>query len=214
MGILFDKHITSAPNQVCSNIFEGFFSPQDFTSIAYTTSKDYVRMYWDKFQEYARAYRVSHQKPLNQSVNGNIFEYIIQTLLIRENILPFYSQATMSFIPAIEFDIILYSEDDYGVMPYLLSLKTSFRERWKQADLEAEALKKVHRRAKCYLLTMETDDAQSVKEKIAIGEAFAIDDAIDCNSDDLDNLIAELNTKTFIESLPTIRAVKSGHFIQ
>ena len=205
MGILYNYNLTTAPNQKSSDIFERLFSPKDFTNIPFTTPKDYVKQYWDAYQALGAQ---------GNSVNGNIFEYIIETLLIRSGVLPFYTQARMSFVPAIEFDIILYSEDANGSIPYLLSLKTSFRERWKQADLEAEALKNVHRRAKCYLLTITPKDAQDVKNRISTGEAVAIDDAIDCTSDDINTLITNLQAIHFIESIPNIRAVNGGHFIQ
>ena len=205
MGILYQHKLTTKPNQTSSGIFESLFLPNDFTNIPFTTPKDYVNQYWD-------AYLASGSH--DNSVNGHVFEYIIETLLIRTGVLPFYTQAIMSFVPAIKYDVMLYSEDSKGSVPYLLSLKTSFRERWKQADLEAEALKNVHRRAKCFLLTISSEDARDVKDKIASGEAFAIDDAIDCTSDDINSLIAKLQAIHFIESIPNIQAVNGGHFIQ
>lgn len=202
MGILRNYNLVSGRNSVSANVFEGLFSPQDFSNIVYSTPKDYVNLYWNSFKA---------SGTYDNAVNGKVFEFIIETLLIRSNILPFYTQAKMAFVPAIDFDIMLYSEDG---IPYLLSLKTSFRERWKQADLEAEALKNVHRRAKCYLLTITPSDAQDVKNRIVSGEAIAIDDAIDCKSDDIDSLISDLQAINFIESLPVISAVKSGRLIQ
>lgn len=204
MGILFQHNLTSAPNQVASDIFERLLLPYDFTNILYTSPKDYVIKYWNAYKN------LGNQKNV---VNGKIFEYIIETLLIRSGVLPFYTQAKMSFVPAIEYDIILYTEDANGPTPYLLSLKTSFRERWKQADLEAEALKNVHRRAKCFLLTITPRDAQDVKNKILSGDAVAIDDAIDCTSDNINDLIADLQSIHFIQSMPNISAVNNGSLI-
>ncbi|MDE7137830.1 MAG: hypothetical protein K2O29_05155 [Ruminococcus sp.] len=44
-------------------------------------------------------------------------------------------------MPNVDFDIILYTQEQY---PIALSLKTSVRERYKQADLEGVALKNMY----------------------------------------------------------------------
>ena len=47
-----------------------------------------------------------------------------------------------------------------------------WRERYKQADLEAIALKYVHRKALSYLVTLEANEAKSVKAKIKSGRRY------------------------------------------
>lgn len=200
MGILVNNHLCSGSSKLKgAPIFESLFSPQDFTTIVYSDPKDYVTKYWTAYK--ALGYR-------NNSLNGQIFEFIIETLLIREGIVPFYTQAEMSFIPAVKYDVILYSRDKIGVKPYSLSLKTSCRERWKQADLEAEALKKVHRRAMCYLLTISAKEAKNVQAKIRSSKAFALDRVVDCLSDDINVLCKELRSVQFDynEDLPVIKS--------
>jgi hypothetical protein len=49
--------------------------------------------------------------------------------------------------------------------PICISAKTSLRERYKQADFEAIALKYVHRKALSFLVTLEENEAKSVKAK-------------------------------------------------
>ena len=129
-------------------------------------------------------------------INGAFFEHIIYTLLYRENILPFYTQVKVAFVPNIEFDTILYSKSS----PICLSLKTSLRERYKQADLEAIALKYVHRKAQSYLLTLSSSEALLIKNKIEDGQVIGLDNVIDCNSDEIDDLIKKLKKKVFTES--------------
>ena len=123
------------------------------------------------------------------------------TLLYREGIVPFYTQAHVTFVPSIDFDVILYKEDQYGHIPYCLSLKTSLRERWKQADLEGEALKKVHRRAKCYLLCLHEDETKRINQKIVSGEAVGIDEVVYCLTDRFDSFIDELKSATYRRSI-------------
>ena len=65
----------------------------------------------------------------------------------------------MEFVPLANFDLVVYTEERG---PVVLSLKTSIRERYKQAEFEAQAMKDVHRRAKNFLVTMEKDEAVSL----------------------------------------------------
>lgn len=159
----------------------------DFRTIAYSTPHEYVQKYWN-------AYQACSGK--NASVNGKIFELIIETLLYREGILPYYIQAKAAFVPNVDFDVLLYAESE----PVCLSIKTSLRERYKQADLEAVALKYVHRKALCFLLTLEKNEADSVAEKIQNSEVLGLDGMIYCLSDEFDCLVARLKQKTFSES--------------
>ena len=188
MGILKKKCIVSSNNK-SSKIFEALFEETDFLHVNYSSPKEYVQMYWEKYRNTTES---------NNSLNGNIFEIIINTLLYREGLLPFYTQAKVAFVPNIEYDTLLYTPS----RPISLSLKTSLRERYKQADLEAIALKYVHRQAKCYLLTLNTSEANDNKEKIRKGAIIGLDRIIDCNSDDINDLIAELHSieKDFCES--------------
>ena len=159
----------------------------DFRTIEYSVPHEYVQKYWD-------AYQACSNK--NASVNGKIFELIIETLLYREGILPYYIQAKAAFVPNVDFDVLLYAESE----PVCLSIKTSLRERYKQADLEAVALKYVHRKAQCFLLTLEKNEADNVAEKIQNSEVLGLDGMIYCLSDEFDNLVARLKLKTFTES--------------
>lgn len=159
----------------------------DFRSVEYDTPHEYVQKYWD-------AYQLTTGK--KAVVNGKIFELIIETLLYREGILPFYIQAKAAFVPNVDFDVLFYSENE----PVCLSIKTSLRERYKQADLEAVALKYVHRKAKCYLLTLEKNEANNVAGKIANSDVLGLDGMVYCLSEELDTLISRLKQKNFTES--------------
>ena len=92
-----------------------------------------------------------------------IFEYILATLFVREGILPLYLSAKVAFVPNVIYDLMLFTSERG---PICLSAKTSLRERYKQADLESIALKYVHRKALSFLLTLEENEAKSVKKKL------------------------------------------------
>lgn len=159
----------------------------DFRSVQYSAAHEYVEKYWKAYLKTGKTSAV---------VNGKLFELIIETLLYREGILPYYIQAKAAFVPNVDFDVLLYAESE----PVCLSIKTSLRERYKQADLEAVALKYVHRKAQCYLLTLEKNEASNVASKIENSEVLGLNGMIYCLSDELDELIASLKQKTFTES--------------
>lgn len=183
MGILKDTRIVKR-NTNSQKVFENLLDSQPFTEIEYDTPCDYIRKYWEAY----KALNIS-----NNSLNGNIFELIVYTLLYREGILPFYVQASVAFVPGVVYDTILYSREK----PISLSLKTSLRERFKQADLEAIALKYVHRKSECYLLTLDEDEANSVNSKIKEGTAIGLNKAINCLSDDINGFVEYLKKFEF-----------------
>ncbi len=205
MGILKQYKLVKKGDNKTPVAFENLFPNSDFTTIAYSSPLDYVNKYWN-------AYNASQYR--NNALNGTMFELIIETLLIRENIRPFYIQAQFSFVPAAIFDVVLYSEKNNRVTPFVLSIKTSLRERWKQADLEAMALKHVHRNAKCYLLTKNSNEANRVKTKIKNGDTVGLDEVVDCNTTDIDNLIRTLRQVAFKQSPNNINPIASGPVIQ
>ena len=169
-------------------IFEKLMGEKSFMDIDYESPKDYINKYWN-------AYKNTNLGD-NLSLNGNVFELIIYSLFFREGLLPFYTQAKVTYVPNIVFDAILYNRSQ----PISISLKTSLRERYKQADLEAIALKYVHRRAKCYLLTLESKEAEENKEKIRRGDIIGLDDIIDCNTDEINRLIEKLKQSHYEEA--------------
>lgn len=184
MGELINQGIAKKASESVK-LFESLIPGETFMSINYATPKDYIKVYWDALNAYA-----------NATLRGSIFEYIIYTLLYREGIRPFYTQAKVAFVPNVNFDTLLYCQST----PVSLSLKTSLRERYKQADLEAIALKYVHRKSKCYLLTMDANEASVQKAKILSGDIIGLDEIIDCNSADIDALIGKLKHIQFSQS--------------
>lgn len=149
--------------------------------------KDYVKNCWKKYKE--------NYKNSSNSLNGGIFELVIYSLLVKEGITPLHLQAKIAFVPNIIFDAVIYTKENG---PISLSLKTSLRERYKQADLEAVALKYVHRKSQNYLLTMDKSKADSVNENIKNGQLLGLDKAILVTSDDFNDFIDKLKSYELI----------------
>lgn len=178
-------------------LFDSLITGETFMSVKYKSPKEYIYQYWQALQ-----------KANQPNLHGNVFEYIIYSLLFRENIRPFYTQAKVAFVPNVNFDALLYNRS----APISLSLKTSLRNGYKMADLEAVALRYIYRRSKSYLLTMDTKEANVQKAKILSGDIMGLDAIIDCNTEDINQLIAELKKVQFTTSIK-IDAVE-GNLIQ
>lgn len=161
----------------------------------------YVEYIWNKAQKDER---------LTRDVRGKFFELVMASCLIKNKILPFFWQAQLEFVPLANFDLVVYTEERG---PVVLSLKTSIRERYKQAEFEAQAMKDVHRRAKNFLITMENDEAVSLQAKIDSGVLSGIDGVIVANEKSFDELIELLKSMSIVDT-PVFSAVKNPQKIQ
>ncbi len=172
----------------------------DFWSIKYKNPSEYVRYCWNLYE---------NNPTKNKDLNGKFFEYVLTTLCIRENLIPLYLNAKVAFVPNVLFDLMLYSAE---CGPICLSLKTSLRERYKQADLESIALKYVHRKSLCYLITLDQKEAKNIKNKIKTGDVIGLNDVVICFESEFDALI--LNLKKFeLSTPPTVEVITSNQIV-
>lgn len=189
MGVLKDANIVKGKNGKAACVFEDLFPGRTFYDIAYDKPSSYVIDYWNAYTQLGNAD--------NNALRGKIFEYILHTLFIREKMLPLYLQATIAFVPNIVYDGLFYSKE---IGPVSISMKTSLRERYKQADLEAVALKYVHRKANCFLLTLDSKEAEAIKEKKKKGEILGLDDIIVATTDEFDTMIKQIKKYDLCEA--------------
>lgn len=156
----------------------------DFTN--FITPSSFIRQTWSMYEENYES---------NQSLNGAVFENLVSYILAYCGIKNIHQQAEICFVPNAIFDIFLY----HSKQPYALSLKTTLRERWKQADLEAYALKNVFKTAKCYVLTLSESEVMARRRKYENGEDFynGLDGFVLANTEEFDDLVEELKTYDF-----------------
>ncbi|MDG6447981.1 hypothetical protein [Glaesserella parasuis] len=140
----------------------------------------------------------------NNSVNGGVFEQLLVLALLREKISPVYVQAELAFVPNVVLDIVLYNRKT----PITISAKTTLRERWKQADLEAMATKYVHREALCYVVTLSENEvlARRKEENSYMG----INDFVLAHTDEFNQLVEKLKQIQITES-ESIKIIQSDH---
>jgi hypothetical protein len=198
MGKLNDLSITIGTNNKAEIVFDSLFP--NFLEIKYDKPSEYIQKYWN-------AYLLRPER--NNNLNGKLFEYILATLCIREGIIPIYMSAKVAFVPNVIYDLMFYTKERG---PICWSVKTSLRERYKQADLESIALKHVHRKALSYLITLEENEAKSVKVKIKNGDVIGLDDVIVATSEEFDQLILELKDFEFSEP-PIVKVIESNQII-
>ena len=148
---------------------------------------EYVNYCWNTFK--------TTSEYTNNSINGAVFELIIASLFIKENIIPLNFQAKVAFVPNCIYDMLVYCKE---CGPIGISAKTSLRERYKQADLEAIALKYVHRKAENYLLTLDKNEAKGVSDKIKSGDVLGINAVYVANEPEFDDLIEYLKGKELV----------------
>lgn len=196
MGLLEQMGIVApGGHNETAAIFERLFP--DFLTMEYSAPSDYIRRNWERYL--ASGYT-------SNARNGKILEYLLATLLAREHILPLYLGAEVAFVPNVVYDMLLYSKQRG---PISLSAKTSLRERYKQADLEAIALKYVHRRALCFLVTLNALEAAHVQDKIQASEVIGIDQVVVATAPEFDQFVAGLQRESYIEA-PTIDVIQTG----
>lgn len=143
----------------------------------------------------------------DNSVNGAVFEEAIGYVLTVKKCTPFYMQAKVAYVPNVSYDFILYDKEDG---PVSISAKTTLRERWKQADLEAVALKYVHRNALSYILTLDTAAVATRKGKLK--DCMALNDFILADDRQFDELIEMLQGRP-LELAGTVEVIVSNKII-
>ena len=186
-GILIATHICKRNKTYLT--FTNYIST-DFRTIKMATPHDYVKHCWNSYETNCP------KDERTQSLNGKIFETIIASCLYREGILPMFLQAKVTFVPNVDFDIVLFKEEKQS--PIGISIKTSLRERYKQADLEAVALKYVHRNAENYLISLQSSEVDTVKQKQKDGSLLGLNSIIAADTSEFDDLISELKSMKFI----------------
>ena len=168
----------------------------NFLEISNMNPSEYVCYCWSRYESYRDENKGMMSDNAWNSMNGNVFELVIASEMYRQGLCPMFLQAKVAFVPNVNFDILLYTSENF---PIGISLKTSLRERYKQADLEATALKYVHRRARNYLITLGEGEARSAKNKVITGDVLGLDDVILADKEEFDALIASLRQMNFIK---------------
>ena len=149
----------------------------------YPQPHEFVQQVYDRYLDRHKS---------NPSVNGRVFEFAICETLKREGIVPFYYRSNFTLAVNVNFALVCY----HPRRPAVLSPKVSLRGRYKRADLEGFALRRVYRDARSYLLTL-SDEQERFQEKIREDDFAGLTDCIRADSPAYDVLLDELKAETF-----------------
>lgn len=184
--------MTGKTTVITKAILENF----DFKN--YKSPSDFIEKSWNYYKDSFSS---------NNSINGTIFENLVAYVLAYEGIDNIYEQAEVAFVPNAIFDILLYSSEQV----FTLSLKTTLRERWKQADLEAYAVKNVLKSSKSYVITLSQREVETRRNQANDKKDFynGLDGFIIATHTEFDDLISELKKYKFTES-DTVSIIKAN----
>lgn len=144
-----------------------------------------------------------------KAISGKCFELLMAELLVRHSITPFYIQAELRHIPLSKFDFLCYHPEQ----PVIFSTKISLAERWRQASYEGDSLKRVYRKAECYLVTANKRDAEKRNKDIEEGDAIGIDKCFVMGESALIEKLDELSNRDFIEGVPQEPIIKGNPIV-
>ena len=138
---------------------------------------------------------INKPNQLSNGLRGSVLELLVGLSLVRAGITPFFRQAEITYVNNAKFDFLLWEQ---GWNPISLSVKTSLRERYKQAELEAGALQNVHRRSENYLITLEAKEVATRRRKLEKATEFSnLHRLILADTAEFDELISQLAQKVF-----------------
>ena len=134
----------------------------------------------------------------SRGTNGAIFEYLILESLLSAGISPIFHQARIPNVLDTVYDIFLF----HSKTPAVISCKTSFRERYKQALYEGVRFKNVYPSGFSVLMTMNHAEGARAQRQIAEHESIGADRAvvIEEGNLDFDHVIDQLKRMSFVNA--------------
>jgi len=138
--------------------------------------------------------KLRKEGPGSANWNGYLFEALIHRLLLESGIDQkcILVNAKLALIEDTKYDIVLCGQRvrSNKQFPICLSLKTSLRERYKQAEREGMIAKQVHRGSFTALLTME----EKIPETL-----YGLDRIVGCsNPSHLADLVSEIKSMNLV----------------
>lgn len=187
---------------------QDFFNIQQFNTniqtveiLKYFFNKDTFNLSVDKYMKtnYQQLNHYFNQNNINSQsqkvIRGKINEYLILLYFQNQGIIHLYPQVYLFFIPDIKFDLVLFTKNKRIIA---FNFKTCLRDRYKQAMVEGQQLKKLDTRFEFYLLTNNEPETQRLNHKINQGKVQGINQVINLFSNSANNFLQNLITRQFI----------------
>ncbi|PWV43953.1 MAG: hypothetical protein DF280_01640 ['Brassica napus' phytoplasma] len=170
-------------------ILKCFFNKDTFN----LSINEYMKTNYQQLNHYFNQNNINSQS--QKVIRVKINEYLILLYFQNKGIINLYPQAYLFFIPDIKFDLVLFTETK-RIMAF--NFKTCLRDRYKQAMVEGQQLKKLDTRFEFYLLTNNETETQRLNNKINQGKVQGINQVINLFSNSANNFLQNLITFQFI----------------
>lgn len=167
------------------SVYKDCFQNYNLEGYSYKDAYDFFDHSWGLYENYKIVFKAKNGKVINNNINGQAFEFIFGLILDHEKIIIDSYDESIPNIPLVKPDFILKKNSKN----IFISLKVSFRERWKQADWECIKYKNYYRNAKCYLLTNHEKECTSLKKKLPL---IDVDNIYYAGCKDINKLILNL----------------------
>ncbi len=150
-----------------------------FSDVDYSCPSEFFEKCW-------LCYESRH---ISCSKNDVVFKSIVQNILSKEKITPYYVDVKLNGVSSyILYDIILFSETKL----INLIVCSNVNKKIDRIDLESIALKYIHFNTKSILLTLNHDDSIKINDRINKNSLVGIDECVCCMSKDIDDFIKKL----------------------
>ena len=169
-----EKFITKYKKTKCFKIAK--FSEKDLKNYKYKEPSTFFSFFWQKYESSVRGMK------LNNTYNGTAFAIVLCYLFFRENIEIKKMDEDVGIF-GIKPDFLIDTKSGKEIF---LSIKTSGRERWKQADWEAIKYKEKFPDTQCILLMNHEKEVNTAKKKVPY---ITLDKILYARSKDLDDLV-------------------------
>ena len=176
------KFLERCKNKKCFK--EASFSDEDFNNFKYNKPTEFINHFWDLFENFKKSYLIKYNKPINNSFPGQAYGIILAYLFDREGIQIKFMDEKID-IKFIKPDFLFINGDNH----LFLSVKTSGRERWKQAEQEASNYKEKYPNARCVLLMHHKQEVEVRQKDIP---DLKLDDIIYSGSEKFNELITSI----------------------
>ncbi|WP_034172360.1 hypothetical protein, partial [Chrysanthemum yellows phytoplasma] len=170
-------------------ILKCFFNKDTFN----LSINEYMKTNYQQLNHYFNQNNINSQS--QKVIRVKINEYLILLYFQNQGIIHLYPQAYLFFIPDIKFDLVLFTKNKRIIA---FNFKTCLRDRYKQAMVEGQKLKKLDTRFEFYLLTNNEPETQRLNNKINQGKVQGINKVINLFSNAANNFLQNLITTKFI----------------
>lgn len=144
------------------------------------TASEFFRENWYIWESYAEG------KSVNNVTPGAVFEKLFEIYCYLLNYEIIAQDQSFGKVPLVKPDFVLKNE--HGEYLFL-SLKTSLRERWKQADWEAIYFKEYYPTTLCILITFHKAEEKSLQNKIQNNLLKGLDESCLATSTKFDQIL-------------------------